>query len=333
MQLLEPNIHPVLVHFAYALSMSATAAYLAQSFWPAGHRKDSLMPAADWMLAFAAVSILLTIAAGFQAYYTVAHDGASHAVMTTHRNWAVPSGTAVLALAVWRWISRANAPSLAFKGLLATAALGLSVTAWWGGTIVYGYGLGVKQLPVAEGTGHEHHDHDAAHGDNDIVMLEGMDTTSMDMSGLGMDEDDHHAMSHDHPVTSAEAGSPESIVDAFSLALTAGDADAATALLLPDAIIAEGGSAERSLADYAGHHLPADMAFTSAVETSLKQRDVIANDTESVVISESQMHGMFDGKAIHSRMMETVVLKHTTDGWKIAHIHWSSTPITDEHKH
>ncbi len=51
---IEPNIHPVLVHFTYALGTSAALAYVAGLLVPAGRWRDSLRPAADWMLALAA---------------------------------------------------------------------------------------------------------------------------------------------------------------------------------------------------------------------------------------------------------------------------------------
>ena len=47
---IEPNIHPVLVHFTYALGTSAALAYVAGLLVPAGRWRDSLRPAADWML-------------------------------------------------------------------------------------------------------------------------------------------------------------------------------------------------------------------------------------------------------------------------------------------
>jgi len=131
---IEPNIHPVLVHFAYALTVSSALAYLACRLLPAGGWRDSLKPAADWMLAIAAVAVIATIAAGFYAYYTVAHDAPSHEAMTTHRNWAVPSGLLVLALGSWRWFSREKAPGGLFAATMAAAAFLLSVTAWWGGS-------------------------------------------------------------------------------------------------------------------------------------------------------------------------------------------------------
>lgn len=164
--LIEPNIHPILVHFAFALSVTSVICYLVASVPAAARWRDTLRPAADWMLAFGAAAIVATIAAGFQAYYSVGHDGPSHAAMTVHRNWAVPTGTAILALAIWRWTRRNLPPSPVFKALLTVAAISLTVTAWWGGNIVYNYGLGVKSLPEVTGDGHDH-DHGSASGDTD----------------------------------------------------------------------------------------------------------------------------------------------------------------------
>ncbi len=364
--LIEPNIHPILVHFAYALSVTAFISYLLATFSPAGKWRDTLQPAANWMLAFGALAIIATIAAGFQAYYTVNHDTPSHAAMTTHRNWAVPSGTAILLLALWRWTTRGKPASAMFIALLAAAALSLSVTAWWGGNIVYGHGLGVKSMPVVTGEGHDHeHAPGQGHGDKaDAQDTAGHDNSdghhdenaSDETSVDGHDDSDGH---HDDPKPAAdvpeghdnsdghhdaeeatvaaeivaEAGSPEAIVDAYGAALRTGDKTALRALLAPNVIIAEGGGAERSVDEYAGHHMPADMAFTAAVEFVLKKRDVIADGDMATVISESQIHGEYKGETIHSRMMETMVLKRDNDRWRIVHIHWSSAPITGEHEH
>ena len=41
----------------------------------------------------------------------------------------------------------------------------------------------------------------------------------------------------------------------------------------------------------------------------------------------------FRGENVHSRMMETMVLTPSEQGWRIAHIHWSSAPLTDDHDH
>ena len=288
MQIIEPNIHPILVHFAFALSLTAAASYLLALIPHAVRWRDTLRPAADWMLAFAALALIATIAAGFQAYYSVAHDGPSHEAMTTHRNWAVPSGAAILLLAAWRWRQRARVASTGFVSLMTIAALSLTVTAWWGGTLVYGHGLGVKRIPVVTGEGHHHSDGGHEHGDMDGVGLEGVDASSMDMPGMDMDAHDHD---HGDQATKyvefpAEAGSPAATVEAFSAALT-----------------------------------------------SLGRRDVLKSDERAVVISEYEVHGAFEDKPIHARMMETVVLEATTDGWKIAHIHWSTADVEEQHEH
>ncbi len=358
--MIEPNIHPILVHFAYALSITAFVSYVLAAFAPAGKWRETLQPAANWMLAFGALSIVATIAAGFQAYYSVAHDGPSHAAMTVHRNWAVPSGIAILLLALWRWTNRTKPASVIFMALLAAAALSLTVTAWWGGKIVYGYGLGVKSMPEVTGEGHDHEhapgqehgdDTDAAssgdHDNSDGHHDEGVtDEAEHDNSDGHHDNDAPAEAEHDNsdghhdndaamtPVAPViDADSPEAAVESYGVALRAGDEAGLRALLAPNVVIAEGGGAERSVEEYAGHHMPADMAFTAAVEFTLKNRDVITTDDLATVITESQVHGTFRDQTIHSRMMETMVLKRENDQWRIVHIHWSSAPITGEHEH
>lgn len=185
--LIEPNIHPILVHFAFALSVTAAALYLTRFIGPAKRWQETLSPAADWMLALGAVAIIATVAAGLQAYYTVDHDTPSHAAMTTHRNWAIPSAIAILILAFWRWRSKSKPASGLFTGLIALAALSLTVTAWWGGKIVYGYGLGVASLPTVTGDGHDH-DHGTPSSAADDAGDEHEDADMADHN----DTDGHH---------------------------------------------------------------------------------------------------------------------------------------------
>jgi ketosteroid isomerase-like protein len=96
---------------------------------------------------------------------------------------------------------------------------------------------------------------------------------------------------------------------------------------------AESGGVEQSFDEYAGHHMPADMEFTAAVQFTLEDRGVIMGEDAATVISRSQAHGQFRGQNIHSRTMETMVLRRTDGQWRIVHIHWSSAPITGEHAH
>jgi uncharacterized membrane protein/ketosteroid isomerase-like protein len=300
--LIEPNLHPVFVHFAFALVVTSAAAYLLALALP--RRRETLRMAADWMLGFGALAILATVAAGFQAYYSVAHDAPSHEAMRTHRNWAVPTALFVLVLAAWRWRERAKPASALFSALVTVAAVLMTTTAWWGGRLVFGYGLGVASLPRAEGEGHDHGGA-AAHARG------GAETQS----------------------ASAAPGTPEAAVEAFGAALRAGDEAAVRRLVVADVVIAEGGGVERSFEEYRGHHMPADMAFTQAVAFTLEQRDVVRSGDQATVISHSRAEGAFRGQEVHSRMMETMVLVRDGDAWRIKHIHWSSAPISGEHEH
>lgn len=340
--LIEPNIHPVLVHFAYALTVTGAIGMLVSSFAPKGGWRDTLKVAADWMLGLGAAAIILTIAAGFQAYFTVNHDAPSHAAMIVHRNWAVPTGAAILVLAIWRWTRRRDRPSALFSLLLLLAALSLSVTAWRGGQLVYGHGLGVSRMPMVTGEGHDHeHAPGQGHGDESEGEKheDGHDHQGADDHEHGGDAADSKADVSPAATTVAAVdaddypSTPQAVVDAYAAALRAKDGAAVLALLSPNVIIAEGGGAERSIDEYAGHHMPADMEFTAAVDFSLKKRDIIARDDLATVISESQIHGTFRDKSVHSRMMETMVLGREDGRWRIIHIHWSSAPITGEHEH
>lgn len=129
-------------------------------------------------------------------------------------------------------------------------------------------------------------------------------------------------------VTSQDEAASVAVVDAFSAALRTGDATAVQRLMAPDVIIAESGGVERSFDEYAGHHLPGDMAFTAAVAFTLQQRDVIVDGDMATVISRSEVHGQYRDRQIHSNSMETMVLRRTHGQWRIVHIHWSSSPIS-----
>lgn len=129
------------------------------------------------------------------------------------------------------------------------------------------------------------------------------------------------------PAFAADAATPVGVVDAFSAALKAGDAAALERMLAPDVFIAESGGAERSFAEYAGHHMPADMAFSKAISTTVKDRRVFESGSLATVVTEAVSKGTWRDKPIHSRLMETMTLQKTGEEWRIVHIHWSSERI------
>ena len=122
----------------------------------------------------------------------------------------------------------------------------------------------------------------------------------------------------------ASARGPAAIVDAFHAALSRGDTGSAASLLADDALIFEEGGAERSKAEYAAHHLPADAAFSKLVASTLARRTGSANGAFAWIASEGRMSGTYKGKAVDHATTETMVLRRVGRSWKIVHIHWSS---------
>lgn len=123
---------------------------------------------------------------------------------------------------------------------------------------------------------------------------------------------------------SAEAQGAAKIVDQFHAALAKNDTAAALALLTDDALIFEGGNAERSKAEYASHHAGADAAYAAAVPSLLLRRSGFADTTTAWIASESRATGRHKDKAVNRVSTESMVLRKTPDGWRIVHIHWSS---------
>ena len=126
---------------------------------------------------------------------------------------------------------------------------------------------------------------------------------------------------------SARTPGPEETVDAFSAALQAGDGVRVGALMAADALVAEEGGAEQSFAEYQAAHLPADIEFSKSVTRRVTDRRVWTERGMATVVTAADMTGVFRGRAIASRTMETMVLMKTNGEWRITHIHWSSAPM------
>jgi len=135
------------------------------------------------------------------------------------------------------------------------------------------------------------------------------------------------------PAFAVDAATPAAVVDAFGAALKAGDAAALETLLAPDVFIAESGGAERSFAEYAGHHMPADIAFSKAVSTTVKDRRIFEGGSMATIVTEAVSKGTYREKPVHSRLMETMTLQKAGEEWRIVHIHWSSAKIEEHGEH
>lgn len=116
------------------------------------------------------------------------------------------------------------------------------------------------------------------------------------------------------------------VVDAFSAAIKSVKLDEAERLLDPQVLILESGSSERSRDEYMRSHVIADAAFLQNAKQQLRYRQARADGNIAWVASESTLTAQQNGKAVVVLSTETMLLKKTTSGWRIVHVHWSSRP-------
>lgn len=145
-----PNVHPILVHFTIAL-ITTSLGTLILSWLCRGWEKGrcELLIVSRWCLWLGALVSVLTVIAGFQAFYTVGHDAISHQVMTVHRNWGIGSFILIWLVTLWSFVLylRDKTPCCLFALVLLVATVFVMITGWYGGELVYRYGTGVKSLP------------------------------------------------------------------------------------------------------------------------------------------------------------------------------------------
>jgi mono/diheme cytochrome c family protein len=122
----------------------------------------------------------------------------------------------------------------------------------------------------------------------------------------------------------APASGPVGAVQALHDALSDGGAARVQGLLDSNVMIMEGGNVERSLKEYAGHHLPADLKFMKGVTYKLERQTGDSSGDLAWVASEASLAGSSDGKPVALISTETLVLKNFGGRWKVVHIHWSS---------
>lgn len=112
-------------------------------------------------------------------------------------------------------------------------------------------------------------------------------------------------------------------VERFTEALAMGDSTTVATLLLPEAMILEGGVVE-DRHHYLGHHYSSDVRFLQAMTRDPKARQVHVVGDVAYVASTSRLHGSYRDRDIDLSSAELMVLRRTIEGWRVAAIHWSS---------
>ncbi|MCI0401488.1 MAG: DUF2231 domain-containing protein [Gammaproteobacteria bacterium] len=193
-----PNWHPIFVHFTTGLLITGALLLLAARL----RNSREIFTVARWNLWLGTLAAVATVATGLIAYYTVAHDGPSHAAMTLHRNWAIPTAALFVVTALWSLTARRREPerSALFLALVLAAASALAVTGWLGAENVYRYGLGVMSLPEAESEEHGH-----SHGSGEVSQAFSGDASTHDMEGM-KDMPGTEQRSHEHRIAPSDSG-------------------------------------------------------------------------------------------------------------------------------
>ncbi len=131
-----------------------------------------------------------------------------------------------------------------------------------------------------------------------------------------------------HPQNGSNAAG---VADAFEAAIVKGDEATAKTLLAPDVLIYESGGQETSRDEYAAHHMKGDMAFLAGSKREVLSRASGGNDQHAWVTTRSRITGRHKDKDVDILSTESMMLKNTSEGWRIVHIHWSSRPASKDH--
>lgn len=171
----------------------------------------------------------------------------------------------------------------------------------------HGGGMEGMTMPGTEAGG--------GHAGGEAAMGHGHSADSM--AGMDMTR-----KSADHSVGN---DTPASVVDSFLKALASGNAAEAQRWLAPDLLVYESGHAESSREEYVEQHMKGDMEFLSKAKTERLERTGGGGPDTAWVTSRARIKGQSHGKPLDVLTTETMVLTHQPDGWRIKHIHWSSS--------
>ena len=181
------NIHPMLVHFPIALLNG----FLLMELLAFILKKEELKNAATWMLYLGTLGAGATVAAGFSAASSVAHNEEIHAIMTRHMYFGITVFLLSLALSVWRLTGiKKGAPAQLVMGFFMVTIMAFGADL--GGLMVYKYGVAVKAVPQSEP-----HDHSMGGHESDDMDMRGMTLEDLEKEKK-KSHDNHDHGAHEH---------------------------------------------------------------------------------------------------------------------------------------
>lgn len=140
-------IHPIVVHFPIALLCASVAFDILARRWPAGGFRDTSF----YCLLAGALGAALAVVTGGMEEELAERAGAPESVLELHESLGTVTLIVFVALLGLRlamqrgWIK--DIPPLTL-GLGVIGVVLLALTGYWGGELVYVYGIGVKAMMV-----------------------------------------------------------------------------------------------------------------------------------------------------------------------------------------
>ncbi len=138
-----PNLHPLLVHLPIAL---LTCSFLLDVMGILLKNQD-LQKSGWWTLVCGMVGLIAAIVTGLQAKGSVYIDASAAEHFQTHEQIGFFLAATYSMLCLWRIANRTNLPRKAEWAFVAIALLGVVgvwIGAWYGGELVYHFGIGVQ---------------------------------------------------------------------------------------------------------------------------------------------------------------------------------------------
>ena len=125
------------------------------------------------------------------------------------------------------------------------------------------------------------------------------------------------------PVMSQDARDAVELVDAFAAVLAAGQLDVARQFLTPDAVIVANGKTLGTRDAYIDGPARGDAAALRTVDRDILHRNAWAGPGLAYVVTEKRLRAPGATTGPSEVVIETMLVRKTESGWKIAHVHWS----------
>jgi uncharacterized membrane protein len=143
---MPPNPHPLVVHFPIAL-LTASVFFEIVAYWS---RKEVFEKVAKWNLASGVLAGIAAVVSGLLAEESVPQFPVIHEIVERHETLAFVTLGVFAILFLWRFLKGGKFFARWRAFYLALAVIGiliLGATAYYGGELVYKFGVGVPSQP------------------------------------------------------------------------------------------------------------------------------------------------------------------------------------------